>query len=322
VHWFLLLAALAFPVLAQEPTPEKLIESGHWKQARTLVERRLRDAPNDANAAFLASQIRNAFGDRSSPQELAAKAVKLDGATARYHRQLAEVYGVMAQHAGMVQQLILARRFRKEVDAAISLDPRDTQALRDLLEFYLLAPGIAGGDAKKADAVAQQIAAISPCEGFLAQARIAEYRKDRPQTESMLRKAAEVRPPSYKAQMGLAQFLLAPEHRDAAAAESAAKVALQIDPGRCGAYSVLAAVYAARADWSALDATLSSAMREVPDDYAPYYRAAEALLATGKDPARAEHYLRIYLGQEPEGNQPSAAEARAKLELINKKGGK
>ena len=68
MHWFLLLAALAFPVLAQEPTPEKLIESGHWKQARTLVERRLRDTPNDANAAFLASQTRNAFGDRSSPR--------------------------------------------------------------------------------------------------------------------------------------------------------------------------------------------------------------------------------------------------------------
>jgi tetratricopeptide (TPR) repeat protein len=314
VHWLLFLATASLAV-AQELTPEKLIEAGHWKQARTLVERRLSEAPNDANAAYLASQVRNAFGDRSSPPDLAGKAVRLDGGVARYHRQLAEVYGVMAQHAGMFQQLMLARRFRKEIDAAISLDPRDAQALRDLLEFYLLAPGIAGGDTKKADGVAQKIAAVDRREGFLAEARIAEFRKDRTRTESMLRKAVEVSPPSYRANMVLAQFHLAPDHRNEDAAEAVARTALQIDSGRSGAYCVLAAIYAARGNWSMLDATLASAIREVPDDYAPYYRAAEALLANGRDAARAERYLQSYLTQEPEGNQPTAAEARAKLEL-------
>ena len=52
----------------------------------------------------------------------------------------------MAQHSNAFQQLFLARRFRKEIDTALSLDSHDTQALRDLMEFYLLAPGLAGGD--------------------------------------------------------------------------------------------------------------------------------------------------------------------------------
>jgi hypothetical protein len=111
-------------------------------------------------ATFLLSQIRGAFGDRSSPLALAEKAVAMDGRTAKYHRQIAEVVGVVAQRAGAIQQLFLARRFRKEIDAALACDPQDVQALGDLLEFYLLAPGIAGGDQRKAVEVAGRIAAI------------------------------------------------------------------------------------------------------------------------------------------------------------------
>lgn len=119
---------------------EKLIEAGHWKRARAIVEQRLREAPADAR--------------------LAEKAVRLDGSVARYHRQLAEVQGLIAERSGVLQQVMLARRFRKEIDAAMELDPRDVQAMRDLLEFYLIAPGIVGGDSKKADAVAAQIASV------------------------------------------------------------------------------------------------------------------------------------------------------------------
>jgi len=301
--------------IAQETTPEKLIEAGHWKRARALVEQRLREAPHDPNAIFLTSQIRNAFGDHASPPGLAETAVRLDPGVARYHRQLAEVQGVMAQHAGIFQQVMLARRFRKEIDASLGLDPRDVQALRDLLEFYLLAPGIVGGDAKKAETVEQQIAALDAAEGFLAKARIAQFRKDRAQTEAMLRRATEVRPPSYKALVGLAQFYLAPEHRNDEAAETAGKRAVGLEAGRIDGYCVLAVINAGRGDLAALDAILSAAAREVPDDYAPCYRAAERLLADGREPSRAERYLRQYLAQEPEGNQPTAADAQRQLGL-------
>ena len=123
---------------AQPTSAEELIRAGHWKQARALVEARIRETPNDPLATYLLSQIRNAFGEHTTPLPLAEKAVALDGGVAKYHRQLAEVLGVVAQHANAVQQLLLARRFRKEIAAALSLDPKDVQALRDLLEFHLL----------------------------------------------------------------------------------------------------------------------------------------------------------------------------------------
>ena len=193
-----------------QSTPETLIVEGHWKRARAIVEDRVTRAPDDPLANFLFSQVRNAFGDRESPLPAAEKAVALDGRTAKYHRQLAEVLGVSAQHANVFQQALLARRFHKEIDAALTLDPRDTQAWRDLMEFYLLAPGIIGGDEGKAAATVQRLAAIDPAEGFLAQARLAAYHKQTEQTEESLRKAVEAQPTSYRAHMALAQFYLSP----------------------------------------------------------------------------------------------------------------
>jgi len=308
---------------AEPTTAEKLIAAGHWKQARSLVESRIREAPGDPLANFLLSQIRNAFGDRSTPLPLAEKAVSLDGRTAKYHRQLAEVQGVMAQHANAFQQLLLARRFRKEIDAALALDPRDVQAWRDLLEFYLLAPGIAGGDRRKAAAIAGRIADIDAAEGFLAQARVAAFHNPNGETEALLLKAAAVQPPSYRARIALAQFYLDAGFLDSSrgnanSAEAQARQAVQLSPGRVEAYAVLAQVYARRGAWKELESTLAYAVQEVPDDMVPYYRAAECLIAGGHDPERAERYLRIYLGQTPEGNEPPAAEAARLIGRIHR----
>lgn len=296
-------------------SPEALIEAGHWKKARAIVEARLRGEPNDPAANFFLSQIRNAFGDRESPLPLAEKAVALDASTAKYHRQVAEVLGIMAEHAGVFQQLLLARRFRKEIDTALSLDPRDIQALRDLMEYYLLAPGIAGGDAGKAAAVATSIAALNATEGFLAQARLAVFHKQTSKVEGFYRKAVEAEPGNYRARIVWAQYDLASDQPNSESAERQAREALALDRGRVEAYGILAATYADREAWNELDSILAAVAKEVPDDAAPYYRAAERLLASGRDPQRAERYLRTYLGREPEGNQPTIAEAHWKLGL-------
>ena len=125
--------AMAGPVTAT--LPEKLIEEGHWKRARAIVEPWIREKPDDALANFLLSQIRSAFHDLHAPLGLAEKAVQLDGGISKYHRQLAEVLGVTAQHSGMLQQLFLARRFKKEIDISLAEDAGDLQSLRDLMEF-------------------------------------------------------------------------------------------------------------------------------------------------------------------------------------------
>ena len=318
-RWFspILGIILAFSANGQQTDAEKLIDAGHWKKARAIVEARLARNPNDALGNFLLSQIRNAFGDYTTPLPLAEKAVALDSHVAKYHRQMAEVLGLEAEHAGAIRLIFLARQFRSEIDTAVALDPHDIQAHRDLLEYYLVAPGIAGGDVQKALAVARKISELDAAEGLLAEARVASFRKQVNEAGKLLRQASGLQPQNYRARVALARFYVAPESFNPAMASSVAKDLLKLDSGRVEPYAILAQVYAEQGEWNVLDSVLNEAARQEPDDLAPYYRAAETLLAKRREPARAERYLRVYLEQEPEGNEPTVADARRKLAAAN-----
>lgn len=303
---FLLLAAAP----AQTPA-EILIDDGHWKRARVLVEGSIRERPTDPLANFLLSQVRHAFGDNTSPLPLAEKAASLDPSVAKFHRQVAEAVGVAAQHANPLQQVFLARRFRKEIDRALQLDPDDLQAWRDLMEYYRLAPGIVGGDRTRALETAHKIGAIDPAAGFLAQAELSPA-----SAGSLYQKAVECRPQNYKARIALAAFQSEASHQNLAAAEQQAREAIGIAPGRVDAYAILAAIYTQTARWSDLDAIFESAEHAVPDDLVPYYRAAEILIRKKADPDRARKYLEHYLTMPAEGNEPTLEEARQLLATL------
>lgn len=163
--------------------------------------------------------------------------------------------------------------------------------------------------------MAERIGGIDRAQGFSAEARLAEFDKDTGKAEALLHKAVESPPGKYKARTELARFELANEHRSPEAAEAAAREALQIDSTRVDAYVALADVYASRGQWVELDGLLAEADAAVPDDGTPHFRAAEAMLRKGANLAAAQRNLRKYPEQEPEGNQPSAAQAREKLEL-------
>ena len=308
----LLLAAFAAAAPAQTQ-PESLIEAGHWKRARALVDPQLRRDPNDPLANFFASQIGAAFGGRENPLLLAEKAVSLDGSVAKFHRQLAEMTGALAEHANVFQQIVLARRFTKELDRALELDPTDIQALSDRIEYYLLAPGIVGGDKTQANAVAARIARIDAAEGFAAQARIASFEKRDDRAGALLNRAIAADPGKYKIWIALARTQQAPGHLPDA--EAAARRAIALDDSRAAGYSILAAILARQNRKQELQELLQRSDSAVPDDLTPHYRAGEALLASGH-PGEAARQLQTYLTQEPEGNEPDPEEARRLLGSI------
>jgi tetratricopeptide (TPR) repeat protein len=315
----LLYGCLGLASAAAQTLPEQLIAEGHWKRARAIVEPWIRAKPDDALANFLLSQICNAFHDQRSPLGLAERAVQLDSASGRYHRQLAEVLGATAQHSGMLQQLFLARRFKKEIDIAIAEDPSDLQALRDLMEFYLLAPAIAGGDWARAQSVADQIGRLDVAEGCFARARLEESNHESGKLEALFRHAVEAQPGSYRTRSALASFYLSVDRQNYDLAEQQAREAVTIDHGRVEGYATLAEASAMRGNWAEMEAVLASAEKEVPDDLTPYYRAAQALAASHRELPRAERLLRKYLTSEPEGNSPTLTDAHWQLGLVLEK---
>jgi tetratricopeptide (TPR) repeat protein len=193
----------------------------------------------------------------------------------------------------------LAGQYKSEVKKAVELDGKNTDALWELMEFYWNAPGIAGGDQKKARGVADDIMRIDASRGYLALAELAQGKQEA-DVEDYYRKAEQADPKSYEVQVRLARFYLADKQKNHDLAAKHARQAIAIDPGRIGGYKAMAAVLAQQERWQELDVVLAESESRVPDDLGPQFQSGLETLLAGKDPVRAERYLRKYLTQEPE----------------------
>jgi tetratricopeptide (TPR) repeat protein len=318
---FAMLAGLIFlaPVLAAEDSPEVLREAGHWKRLRTMMEPRAAN-PKDAEAAYYLSCSRSALGDVEGALEPAQRAVALAPGNSQYHLQLGIVFGRKAQKASMFKAMSLAGQYKAEIRKAVELDAKNMDAIWELMEFYWHAPGIAGGDQKKARALAEDIMRLDTAKGYLALTELAPKDAD---LEDYYHKAAQENPASYEVQVRMARFYASEQHKNFDLAEKHAKQAISLDPGRIGAYKVLAGIRALQERWQDLDALLADAETHVPDDLSPHFQAGLELLDSGKDPVRAERYLRKYLAQEPEGYAPRLSRAHWRIgEALTRQGRK
>src|SRR5690349_20611852 len=110
-------------------TVSELIDAGHFKRARVMVETRLKANPNDAEANYNMGRIQRAFGDKDTALKYAEKSVELDANKAAYHALLAEAVGDAATNASMFKAMGMAKQVRKECDAALALDPKNIEAM-------------------------------------------------------------------------------------------------------------------------------------------------------------------------------------------------
>ena len=301
-------------------SPLPLVQDGHYNRARAILESRLQANPNDAEANWLLSQVYEASGRLKEALALAQKAVDLAPKDARYHYQLADVYGDMAEHASVFKQLGLAHHFKSETDTAVSLDPKFGEAWMALIEFYVEAPGIAGGGKDKARSAAQTVASFDASEGYLAAARIAQSEKDLAAQEKGYKAAIAANPRNYEAYLLLANFYVG-KQKNNAEGERVARSAVALHPDRIEAYVPLVTALVSQNRWSDLDAVLDEAEKSVPDDFRPDYQAGRLILAQGGDLNRAEAYFRRYLSQEPEAGAPGLAAAHWRLSQVLEKEG-
>jgi len=305
------------------PQWDALMEAGHWKRLRQMTEERLKANPNDGQAYYWLSKIKSSFGDHYGALAAAERAVALSPGNHGSHAQLAEASAFLADRTGPIVALTHVRRMKREIEASLAIDPNSLDALLVQMMFSWKAPGIAGGDKKRAVRAADQILSKQPVWGNLAHARLLQESGDDATVERWLLHAVKADPKFLLARISLGRFYcLTAKKKRLDLGERAAMEVIRLDPTSAAGYELLAYVQASGQRWAELDATLAKAERAVPEDLGPYYAAANALFEIGRDLRRAEQYLNHYLSGTPEGRKASHAEAHVLLASLYTKEGR
>lgn len=150
-------------------------------EARRYAEAKpafLAAAKVDPRAPLYLGRLELLEGDAGDAAKWLEQAVRRDPRSADAHRWLARAYARQVRRVGRLRQLSLAGRIREHFETAVRLAPEHVEARRDLLQYYLMAPRIAGGGRDKAQAQARVLATHSPMYGRLAASWIAEAAGD------------------------------------------------------------------------------------------------------------------------------------------------
>src|SRR4029077_19962412 len=123
---------------------------------------------------------RNQFmlGDFKKASESYQQALAADPSNSEYEHWLGKAFGKRAETASVFTAPGLASKTRQHFEKAVALNPKNQEAVSDLFEYYLEAPGFLGGGLDKAAKLAERMVVLDTAEGLWAQARVAERRKD------------------------------------------------------------------------------------------------------------------------------------------------
>jgi tetratricopeptide (TPR) repeat protein len=291
---------------------EELVDAGHFLRAEQVLDPFVRSFPDDAPAAWLLSRAKASLGEMDDAMKLAEAALALDSSNPAYHVQVAAVAGRLAEKAGLLKQLTYAKRARQELDAALALDPANSDAKWGLMMFYYAAPSLIGGDKNKAVQLGEQLAALSPAAGRYYQGRLAVQMKDTEKAEAFFRQSALENPLSFDTAAELAKLYIE-DNPDQNRAEKWACQALHTDPTRADGWALLAKVHTMCGCWTEAVEIARRAEAIDPASQAAWYAIASVAVARAEQLDMALGMLRKYLSQPVEGGQPSTALAHMQL---------
>jgi tetratricopeptide (TPR) repeat protein len=220
-------AVLAFGAFGADiESAQRLYDHTNFGRA---VEELLPIAEGNAAAAELLGQSYFMLGEYKKATDAFEKAITLDASRSDYYHWLGRAYGRRAEAAFPLTAVGYANKAKSSFEKAVRLEPKNLEAVSDLLEYYLQAPGFMGGGFDKAEKMASLIAEHDAAEGNFARARIAEERKDFSNAEALLRRAIALRPHQVGRILDLAK-LLAKEGR-IAESDAVFAQAQTVDPG-------------------------------------------------------------------------------------------
>src|ERR1017187_7496094 len=135
------------------------------------------------------------------------KAVGLEPRNSEYVHWLGKAWGRRAESSSIFTAPGYASKARQLFERSVMLDTSNLEALNDLFDYYMEAPGFLGGGLNRAEALAQRIGALNEAEGHYAMAQLLDRRKEFDQAEQQLRRAFELAPRQVGRSIDLAKYL-------------------------------------------------------------------------------------------------------------------
>ncbi len=260
---------------------KRLIEEGEFEQAREVLLKVVEGQPESAEANFLLCRVFVAFGDHDNAIKYGKKAVELDDSVSDYHLWLGRAHGMQAQNGSQIKAIFRAKRAKDEFEKAVMLDSANIDARFQLAEYLLMAPGIAGGDKKKARKHVEIIEQMDPFYGALAWGYYWQFSEDTLQAEQAFRRAADL-DTTYNHQAAYALgFFLYNQKKYHRAAEA-----------------------------------FRQGFQKYPDETGLLYQVGRSYLFAEDSLDEAERCFRQYLQVEPKKNAPDWAAAHWRLGMV------
>ena len=175
----LLCALPSSPASAQslrDPAWENLLENDQHAELEAQARQRLKAEPGDPQATLalgfaLLAGVEPAQVDAVVP--LAEDCITRHPEAGECHYALGTLLGAQALRAGMFKAMSLAGRIRESFEKAVALQPDAFNNRVGLMQFYMAAPGIAGGGIDKARELARSTEAKQPEQARCLRAMVA-----------------------------------------------------------------------------------------------------------------------------------------------------
>lgn len=294
---------------------QHLINAGNYAGAISTLQAAVPGNSSSAELFYWLGRSYYEMRDWDNAVEQGEKSVSLDPKNSLYHQWLGRSYGGKADRD---RSFSMAKKVKSEFKEAISLNPANIAARRDLEEYCLDAPWIAGGSKDEALEQVNAIVAIDPIAGHLARALYdREGLKAPDDAENELRQVLAAKPKSPDPYFEVADFYR--ELNKPADMGTAIDAAAQVSPNdpRLAYFRGVAAVLA-NANLPSAERDLKSYLASTADrsDW-PAHAAAREWLGRlyeeqGKRADAAEQY------REALQLEPKRKEARTRLEKLEK----
>ncbi len=187
----LILLFAAVPSLASAQSTDtdfqSLLKERKYQEVETLANTRIAKNANDETAIWYLVSVSSS--DKSKREAAMVKAEACTAAlpkSAKCHHAVGRLYGAAAMSSGPLDMMKYASRIKDEFLLAVELDPSNFDARRDLNQYYLQAPGIAGGSVRKAINNADEMGKLNPVAGKLLRADVHSYEKEFDQAQALL----------------------------------------------------------------------------------------------------------------------------------------